>query len=124
MFFDEKGCGRLVPPTEPLPDLGAFGTGLVWLHFDLKAANLCPLINAGHLGLRRLVEAVFRPDEHQRVTLKTEHVGGVVADLARPGAQRLACATRPACPEATEEPLKRRQCVRGCALGVVPRMRR
>ncbi len=87
MFFDEKGCGRLVSPTEPLPDLGAFRSDFIWLHFGLKAANLCPLINAGHLGPRRLVEAVFRPDEHQRVTVKTEHVGGVVADLARPGAQ-------------------------------------
>ncbi|CAO4157191.1 CorA family divalent cation transporter [Methylorubrum extorquens] len=69
------------------PDLGAFRSDFIWLHFGLKAANLCPLINAGHLGPRRLVEAVFRPDEHQRVTVKTEHVGGVVADLARPGAQ-------------------------------------
>ncbi|MDR7036500.1 magnesium transporter/zinc transporter [Methylobacterium sp. BE186] len=87
MAFDEKGCGRLLEPDEGLPDLDAFGSGFLWLHVDLKTANLAPLIDAGRVGPRALAEAVFRPDEHQRVTVEDGHVGGVVADLARPGAK-------------------------------------
>ncbi|MBB2964313.1 CorA family divalent cation transporter [Methylobacterium sp. R2-1] len=87
MSFDQKGCGRLLAPDEVLPDLDAFGVGFLWLHFDLKAADLGPLVAAGHVGPRALAEAVFRPDEHQRVTVAGGYVGGVVADLARPGAK-------------------------------------
>ncbi|URD38725.1 magnesium transporter CorA [Methylobacterium tardum] len=87
MSFGERGCGRLLAADEALPDLGAFGGGFLWLHFDLKVAELGPLIDAGHVGPRLLAEAVFRPDEHQRVTVANGHVGGVVADLARPGAK-------------------------------------
>lgn len=87
MSFDERGCGRLLAPQEALPDLDAFGSGFLWLHFDLKVADLRPLVDTGHVGPRPLVEAIFRPDEHQRVTVADGHVGGVVADLARPGAK-------------------------------------
>ena len=87
MSFDERGCGHLLAPGEPLPDLDAFGDGFVWLHFDLKDADLTPLLDAGHVGPSALVAAVFRPDEHQRVTVEGDHIGGVVADLARPGAK-------------------------------------
>ncbi len=87
MSFDAKGCGRLLLPDGALPDFDAFGSGFLWLHFDLKAANLGPLIDAGHVGPRPLAEAVFRPDEHQRITVEDGYVGGVVADLARPGAK-------------------------------------
>jgi len=87
MSFNERGCGHRLQPDEALPDLGAFGAGFLWLHFDLKVAELKPLIDAGHVGPQRLAEAVFRPDEHQRVTVADGHVGGVVADLARPGAK-------------------------------------
>ncbi|MGE7156847.1 CorA family divalent cation transporter [Methylorubrum rhodesianum] len=87
MSFDERGCGRLLPADEALPDLDAFGSGFLWLHFDLKAAHLAPFVEAGHAGPRALAEAVFRPDEHQRVTVEGGHVGGVVADLARPGSK-------------------------------------
>jgi len=87
MSFDDKGCGRLVPSEEAAAGLDAFGSGFLWLHFDLKSADLGSLMEANHVGPRALVEAVFRPDEHQRVTVQGEHVGGVVADLARPGAK-------------------------------------
>lgn len=87
MSFDQNGCGRLLQPDEPLPALDAFGSGFVWLHFDLKVADLAPLLDAGQVGPSALVEAVFRPDEHQRVTVVDGHVGGMVADLARPGAK-------------------------------------
>ena len=87
MSFDEKGCGRLLSPEDALPDLDAFGSGFLWLHFDLKAADMGSLIGGGHVGPRSLVETVFRPDEHQRVTVEDGHVGGVVADLAKPGAR-------------------------------------
>ncbi len=87
MSFDPKGCGRLLAPDEALPELDTFGGGFLWLHFDLKTADLGPLIEAGHVGPRALADAVFRPDEHQRVTVEDGHVGGVVADLARPGAR-------------------------------------
>lgn len=85
MSFDEQGCGRLLGPDEALPNLDAFGSGFLWLHFDLKDADLEPLIHAGHVGPQPLADAVFRPDEHQRVTIMDGYVGGVVADLARPG---------------------------------------
>lgn len=87
MTFDEKGCGRQLARDESLPEFGAFGSGFIWLHFDLKVADLGALAEAGHIGPPALVEAIFRPDEHQRVTVEGEHVGGVVADLARPGAK-------------------------------------
>lgn len=87
MTFDGKGCGHLVEPDEALPDLDAFGGGFLWLHFNMESADLRPLIEAGHVGPLPLAEAVFRPDEHQRVTIAEGYVGGVVADLARPGAR-------------------------------------
>ncbi|MFC6790975.1 CorA family divalent cation transporter [Methylobacterium komagatae] len=87
MSFDGEGCGRLMEPDEVLPDLDAFGGGFIWLHFDLASADPGPLIEAGHVGPLPLAEAVFRPDEHQRVTVAEGYVGGVVADLARPGAK-------------------------------------
>jgi zinc transporter len=87
MSFDEQGCGHLLPPEDALPDLDAFGSDFLWLHLDLKAAELGPLVDAGHVGPWALVEAVFCPDEHQRVAVEAEHIGGVVADLARPGAK-------------------------------------
>lgn len=33
------------------------------------------------------MEAVFCPDEHQPVAVEADHVGGVMADLAKPGAK-------------------------------------
>ncbi len=87
MSFDEQGCGRLLSPEDALPNLDAFGSGFLWLHFDLKTAEMGSLIEGGHVGPRALVETVFRPDEHQRVTVEDGHVGGVVADLAKPGAK-------------------------------------
>ena len=87
MSFDGRGCGRLLAPNEAVPNLDAFGSGFLWLHFDLKNADLEPLILAGHVGPRPLADAVFRADEHQRVSVEDGHVGGVVADLARSGAK-------------------------------------
>lgn len=87
MSFDERGCGRLLEAGAALPDPDAFGAGFLWLHIDLKAADLASLVDEGRLGPRPLAEAVFRPDEHQRVTVADGYVGGVVADLSRPGAK-------------------------------------
>ena len=87
MTFDPDGRGRLVPAAEAAAGLDAFGGGFVWLHYDLDAVDLAGLSHDGKLGPIRLAEAVFSPDEHQRVTVEGDHVGGVVADLARPGAK-------------------------------------
>ncbi|MBZ6411084.1 MULTISPECIES: CorA family divalent cation transporter [Methylobacterium] len=87
MSFDEHGCGRRLSAEEALADLAAFGGGFLWLHFDLDTAELGPLVDTGQVGPRPLAEAVYRPDEHQRVTVEDGYVGGVVADLARPGAK-------------------------------------
>ena len=87
MAFDADGRGRSVSAAEGAADLDAFGGGFLWLHYDLDAADLTGLAGEGRFGPTRLATAVFAPDEHQRVTVEADHVGGVVADLARPGAK-------------------------------------
>ncbi|XYD11843.1 CorA family divalent cation transporter (plasmid) [Methylobacterium sp. NMS12] len=84
--FDADGRARSIAATEAALDLDAFGGGFVWLHYDLDAAGLGPP-RSGGLGPSRLADAVFGADEHQRVTVDGDHVGGVVVDLARPGAK-------------------------------------
>ena len=87
MAFDAEGRGRGIPVSVATADLDAFGGGFVWLHYDLDATDLAVPAREGKLGPARLAEAVFAPDEHQRVTVGGDHIGGVVADLARPGAK-------------------------------------
>ena len=87
MAFDAEGRGRGIPVSVATADLDAFGGGFVWLHYDLDATDLALPAREGKLGPARLAEAVFAPDEHQRVTVGGDHIGGVVADLARPGAK-------------------------------------
>ncbi len=87
MAFDVDGRGRSVPAGEALADLEAFGRGFIWLHYDLDDADLAGPAAEGRFGPARLATAVFAPDEHQRVTVEADHVGGVVADLACPGAK-------------------------------------
>lgn len=82
MRFDEHGCGHIVDTAVDFPDLGAFGEGFLWLHFDLCAANLDAPIREGRLGPQKLAASAFGPDSHQRVTIEGSHVGGVVADLS------------------------------------------
>ncbi|MBY0251520.1 MAG: transporter [Methylobacterium organophilum] len=81
MRFDERGCGHIVDTGIDFPDLGAFGEGFLWLHFDLGAANLDAPMMEGRLGPQGLAASAFGPDNHQRVTIEGSHVGGVVADL-------------------------------------------
>jgi len=83
MRFDADGCGHIVDTAINLPDLGAFGEGFLWLHFDLGKAKLDAAIGQGQLGPQRLAASAFGADEHQRVTVEGNHVGGVVADLSR-----------------------------------------
>ena len=83
MRFDADGCGRIVDAAVDLPDLGAFGDGFLWLHFDLGRAELDAAIDQGQLGPQRLAASAFGPDEHQRVTVEGNYIGGVVADLSR-----------------------------------------
>ena len=83
MRFDADGCGHIVDAAVDLPDLGAFGEGFLWLHFDLGRAELDAAIGQGQLGPQRLAASAFGPDEHQRITVEGDHVGGVVADLSR-----------------------------------------
>ncbi|MCJ2024732.1 CorA family divalent cation transporter [Methylobacterium sp. J-067] len=87
MAFDMDGRGRPVPPSEATKDLDAFGGGFLWVHYDLDAADSGDLARDGRFGPTRLAGAVFARDEHQRVTVEGDHIGGVVADLARPGAK-------------------------------------
>ncbi len=87
MAFDADGRGRSVPAAEAARTRDAFGGGFLWLHYDLDAVDLAAAAGAGTFGPIRLATAVFAPDEHQRVTVAGDHVGGVVADLARPGAK-------------------------------------
>jgi magnesium transporter/zinc transporter len=87
MAFDADGRGRSVPPAQAASDLDAFGGGFLWLHYDLDAADLVGRASEGRFGPTRLATAVFVPDEHQRITVEADHIGGVVADLARPGAK-------------------------------------
>lgn len=84
--FDAHGRARTIAAAEAAFDLDAFGGGFVWLHYDLDAAGLGPSRFDG-LGPFRLAEAVFGADEHQGVTVDGDHIGGVVVDLARPGAK-------------------------------------
>lgn len=81
MRFDEHGCAHIVDTSIDFPDFGTFGEGFLWLHFDLGAANLDAPIREGRLGPQGLAACAFGPDNHQRVTFKDNHVGGVVADL-------------------------------------------
>ncbi len=83
MRFDEAGRGHLVDPPEDLSDLGGFGQGFLWLHFDLTTAQLDAIFRDGQLGPPRLATCVFSTDEHQRVTVEGSYIGGVVADLTR-----------------------------------------
>ena len=85
--FDADGRGRLSPGAEAFDELGSFGSEFVWLHYDLDHVDLAMSAGDGKLGPAHLAESVFAPDEHQRVTVAGNHVGGVVADLARPGAK-------------------------------------
>ena len=87
MRFDAAGRGHPVSPVEAPSDLDAFGGGFLWLHFDLTQADLQDLIDRDRLGPASLSTAVFGTDDHQRVTVEGDHIGGVVADLARPGAK-------------------------------------
>ncbi|MCJ2087001.1 magnesium transporter CorA [Methylobacterium sp. E-005] len=87
MAFDADGRGRSVAAAETARDIDAFGGGFLWLHYDLDSVDLAGPAGAGGLGPTRLATAVFAPDEHQRVTVEADHVGGVVADLAHPGAK-------------------------------------
>ena len=83
MRFDEAGCGHLVESGVDLSQIGAFGEGFLWLHFDLATADLGPAISAGDLGPSHLASSAFGLDDHQRVTVEGTYVGGVVADLSR-----------------------------------------
>lgn len=83
MRFGADGCGHIVDAVVDLPDLGAFGEGFLWLHFDLGRADLDAAIGQGQLGPQRLAASAFGPDEHQRIAVEGGHVGGVVADLSR-----------------------------------------
>lgn len=83
MRFDEAGCGHLLEHGEPVPTLGTFGEGFLWLHFNLNDTRVAELAAAGRLGPARLVEAAFASDPHQRVAVEAHHIGGVVADLVR-----------------------------------------
>ena len=84
MRFDENGCGHFLNSAEvDLAQLGAFGEGFLWLHFDLTTADLKQAISQGHLGPQRLASSAFGPDNHQRVTVEGTYVGGVIADLSR-----------------------------------------
>ncbi|MCJ2115701.1 magnesium transporter CorA, partial [Methylobacterium sp. J-001] len=87
MAFDADGRGRSVPVAEAAAYLDAFGGGFLWMHYNLDAADLAKPAAEGRFGPTRLATAVFAPDEHQRVTVEADHVGGVVADIARPGAK-------------------------------------
>ena len=87
LAFDMDGRGHPVPPSEAPKDLDAFGGGFLWVHYDLDAADLVGPARDGRFGPTRLAGAVFARDEHQRVTVEGDHIGGVVADLARPGAK-------------------------------------
>lgn len=70
MRFDERGCGHIVDTGIDFPDLGAFGEGFLWLHFDLGAANLDAPMREGRLGPQGLAASAFGPDNHQRVTIE------------------------------------------------------
>jgi zinc transporter len=83
MRFDAHGVGHLLDPHEAGLRTDAFGQGFLWLHFDLGRAELGGLIGEGAFGPQRLAATVFGDDHHQRVTVEGNHVGGVVADLAR-----------------------------------------
>ncbi|WP_246694776.1 CorA family divalent cation transporter [Methylobacterium sp. WL6] len=87
MAFDPDGRGRAIPAAEAVIDLDAFGGGFLWVHYDLDATDLAGVASDGAFGPARLAEAVFALDEHQRVTVEGDHIGGVIADLARPGAK-------------------------------------
>ena len=87
IVFDADGHGRLLRGVDATSGLGNFGSGFVWLHYDLERAVRVGVAVDGTLGPNRLTEAVFGPDEHQRITVDGDHIGGVVADLARPGAK-------------------------------------
>lgn len=86
MRFDEAGRGRLIGHDEEVPALGSFGEGFVWLHFNLIDGRIDKLIGEGCLGPQKLAASAFARDDHQRIVVEGEYVGGVVADLApRPG---------------------------------------
>lgn len=81
MRFDESGKAHPIPPGEPIPDLGSFGEGFLWLHFNLVDARLDTVIAEGRLGPKDLASIALGTDEHQRVLVKGSFIGGVVADL-------------------------------------------
>jgi magnesium transporter/zinc transporter len=83
MRFDETGRGELLNRDEVIPPLGSFGAGFLWLHLNLVDARLGKLIEDGQLGPKRVAEAAFSRDEHQRVVVEGAFIGGVVADLVR-----------------------------------------
>lgn len=85
MEFDSTGRGRLLAPGEPVPEQP--GDGFLWLHLNLVDARLAPLVAEGRFGPPELAAAAFAADPHQRVAIEDAHVGGVVADLVRAGAE-------------------------------------
>jgi magnesium transporter/zinc transporter len=87
IVFDPDGRGRSSSGPEASEVLGGFGSGFVWLHYDLDCVEPRDAAGDRKLGPTRLLGSVFGPDEHQRITVEGDHVGGVVADLARPGAK-------------------------------------
>ncbi len=85
MQFDAAGRGRPLAPGEPVPERP--GEGFLWLHLNLVDGRLAPLVAAGRFGPPELAAAAFAADPHQRVAIEDAHVGGVVADLVRAGAE-------------------------------------
>ena len=85
MRFDESGRGRLVGPNEDVTQPGTFGDGFVWLHLNLNDGRLAPLIDEGRFGPKRLANTAFAADDHQRIVIEDEFVGGVVADIRHEG---------------------------------------
>ena len=83
--FDRTGRGRLLTPSEPVPEPPR--DGFLWLHLNLVDARLAPLIAEGRFGPPDLAAAAFAADPHQRVAIDDEQVGGVVADLVRASAE-------------------------------------
>lgn len=82
MRFDAHGVGQLVSDDDTL--LGdSFGQGFLWLHFDLARGHPDSLIGEGRFGPKRLAASIFGEDNHQRVTVESSFIGGVVADLSR-----------------------------------------
>ncbi|WP_208111553.1 transporter [Enterovirga rhinocerotis] len=79
--FDDDGKGHPIPHGEPIGEPDAFGSGFLWLHFNLIDARLDPVVASGRLGPPRLAASALGSDEHQRIAVEGAYVGGVVTDL-------------------------------------------